>query len=58
MLTDLSELEQKGLIEALGIKQEELGEAKNNLLGFFETLHKIDQRLKQNKAEQGAGEVV
>lgn len=46
----ISELEQKGLIEALGIEEKDLPEAKCNLFGFFEVLYKIDQRLKlQNK---------
>ncbi len=48
---DLKELEQKGLVEALKIKQEDIFEAKYNLLGFFETLYKIDKRLKEESKE-------
>ena len=47
---EISDLEQKGLIEALGIEEKDLPEAKYNLFGFFSVLYKIDQRLKlQNK---------
>ena len=47
LMNYISDTEQKGLVEALGVKQEDLFEAKFNLLGFFETLFKIDQRLKK-----------
>lgn len=52
-MSDLIELEQKGLIEAFGLKPEEVTEARHNLLGFFGTLYKIDQRLKK-EAEKTA----
>jgi len=44
-----SELEKKGIIEALGVKEDDLFEAKTNLLGFWGALLKIDQRLKKQK---------
>ena len=50
----ISELEQKGLIEALGIEKKDLTEAKYNLFGFFEVLHRIDKRLKKNKLQKNA----
>lgn len=43
----ISELEQQGLVEALGIEEKDLAESKYNLLGFFEVLYEIDQRLKK-----------
>ena len=43
----ISEIDQKGIIEALGVKPEDLWEAKYNLLGFFGVLYKIDQRLRR-----------
>lgn len=48
----ITELEQKGLIEALNISEQDLFEAKFNLLGFFSTLQKIDQRLRQEKVKK------
>ncbi len=52
-MKNISDLEQKGLINALGVKEEDLFEAKYNLLGFFEVLYRIDKRLnnKENKAK-------
>lgn len=50
-MPDLTELEQKGLIEAFGLKPEEVTDARYNLLGFFSTLYKIDQRLKRQAEE-------
>lgn len=50
IMEKISEIDQKGIIEALGVKPEDFWEAKYNLLGFFGVLHKIDQRLrKENK---------
>lgn len=49
----ISEIDQKGIIEALGVEPENLWEAKYNLLGFFGVLYKIDQRLrKENKVKE------
>lgn len=45
-MSKISELEKRGLI-ALGVKPDDLFEAKHNLLGFFDVLLKIDQRLKK-----------
>lgn len=51
-MPELGELE-KGLVEALSLKPDEIVEAKYNLLGFFNALYKIDQRLKK-QAEEAA----
>ena len=51
-MQQIPELEQKGLIEALGVKQNELFEAKTNLLGFFDVLYKIDKRLKNENLQK------
>ena len=48
-MSQISDIEQKGLIDALDIKQDDLFEAKFNLLGFFGALYKIDQRLRNEK---------
>lgn len=48
-MNELSELERKGLKEAFGLSDEELFEAKYNLLGLFNALYKIDQRLRQGQ---------
>ena len=53
-MVEISELKRKGLIEALGLSEDELFEAEFNLLGFFNTLHKIDERLKREKLEEEA----
>ena len=45
-MKNISELERKGLVEALGVKEEDVSEAKYNLIGFFKILYLIDQRLK------------
>jgi hypothetical protein len=45
----ISELEQQGLVEALGVKEEDLAESRYNLLGFFGVLYEIDQRLKNEE---------
>ena len=48
-MKNISELERKGLVEALGVKEEDVSEAKYNLIGFFKILYRIDQRLKNKK---------
>lgn len=55
-MPETEELE-AGLIEALKLRPDELPEAKYNLLGFFNVLYKIDQRLKSQK-EKAANEGV
>lgn len=40
-----NELAQRYLIEELGIPAEAIKEAGKNLIGFFETLYNIDQRV-------------
>jgi hypothetical protein len=47
IMEKISEIDQKGIIEALGVEPKDLWEAKYNLLGFFGVLYKIDQRLRQ-----------
>lgn len=44
-MSEFLELEKKGLKEALNLEEDELYEAKFNLLGFYSTLQKIEQRL-------------
>lgn len=48
-MSQISDLEQKGIIKALDVSQEDLFEAKFNLLGFFDVLYRIDQRLEKEK---------
>ena len=48
----ISDIDQKGIIEALSVKPEDFWETKYNLLGFFGVLYKIDQRLKNEKNNQ------
>jgi hypothetical protein len=48
------ELENKGLVEALGIERDEIYEAKHNLLGAFEVLNRIYLRL-ENEAKEKEG---
>ena len=50
-MPQISESEQKGLVEALGVKPNELFEAKHNLLGVFEVLFRIDKRLKEKQTK-------
>jgi hypothetical protein len=57
-MADLSELEQKGLVEAFGLQPEEVADARQNVLGFFNTLYKIDQRLKREAEARTAVVVV
>ena len=56
-MNELSELERKGLKEAFGLSDEELFEAKFNLLGLFQALYKIDERLRREKEakQEGSG---
>jgi len=48
-MESFEELERKCLIEDLGVKKEDIFEARYNLLGFFEVLYRIDQRLQNKK---------
>lgn len=45
----LQQLEKEGLIDAFGLAEDEIFEARFNLLGFFDVLARIDQRLKVEK---------
>lgn len=45
---ELLQLENRLFIKRLGLAQEQVQEAKSSLLGFFETLSRIDERLRQN----------
>ena len=45
-------IKKKKLIEIFPLKENEVFEAEYNLLGFFNTLYKIDQRLKREKIEK------
>lgn len=44
---EVSELDDDVLIEAFGIKKEDIFEARYNLLGFYGTLQKIKWRLEK-----------
>jgi hypothetical protein len=55
-MANISDLEQKVLVEEFGLKPEEISEARYNLLGFFGTLYKIDQRLKKEAEALAAKE--
>jgi hypothetical protein len=46
-MAKITDLEQKGLIDALGIEEKDLFEAGHNLIGFYSTLYKINERLKR-----------
>lgn len=48
-LKQSNNLEQIGLINALNLNNTDVYEARFNLLGFFQTLNKIDQRLNNNE---------
>jgi len=48
------DLENKGLVEALGIEEGEIYEARYNLLGAFEVLNQIYIRL-ENEAKEKEG---
>jgi hypothetical protein len=48
-MDDFEALEKKCLVDDLGVKKEDLFEARFNLLGFFEVLYRIDQRLQNKK---------
>jgi hypothetical protein len=48
--TDFEKLEKEGLIDAFDLKTDgDVLEAKENLLGFFNVLRKIDQRIKKER---------
>jgi hypothetical protein len=49
---EFQELERKGLIEAFDLKENEVFEARHNLLGFFMSLYKIDKRLRRETEEK------
>ena len=51
---EFSELEKKGLIESLGIKESDVFEARYNLLGAFEVLNRIYLRLEKEEKERRA----
>jgi len=50
-MSEITNIKQKEFLKSLNIKQEDLFEARFNLIGFFEVLYKIDQRLKKEKEE-------
>lgn len=43
---------EKECLEALGVPEQDAFEAKQNLVGFFEVLYRIDQRLKREAQEK------
>ena len=49
---EFKELERKGLIEAFDLKEDEVFEARHNLLGAFMVLYRIDERLRREAAEK------
>jgi len=51
-ISEYEKLEKKGLIEAFDLKENEVYEARYNLLGFFSVLQKIDERLKKKKQKK------
>ena len=53
-LMESLDLENKGLVEALGIEEGEIYEARYNLLGAFEVLNQIYIRL-ENEAKEKEG---
>lgn len=54
-MPDPVDLEPKGLAQAFGLEPDEVVEASYNLLGFFNVLYKIDERLKKEAQEKAAG---
>jgi len=53
-MKELESVDKKRLMEVFNLKESELFEAEYNLLGFFETLYEIDERLnKEEKQKQG-----
>ena len=44
---DLDKLEQEGLVTPFNLKENEIAESAYNLLGFFQTLNDIYERLKK-----------
>ena len=51
-MDDFDELERKGLLDAFELDESDAFEARFNLIGFFETLHKIDKRLKEEAGQK------
>ncbi len=52
-MNTLEKLREEGLVKEFDLKtKEEIFEADFNLLGFFETLRSIDQRLKKEEQER------
>lgn len=49
---EFKKLERKGLIESFDLKEDEVFEARHNLLGAFMVLYKIDERLKREAIEK------
>lgn len=50
-MSELSEADKK-FMKALNLREEDLAEAKYNLVGFFEVLYRIDERLRnENKIQ-------
>jgi len=49
---EVSKTEKEGLIEALNLKESEVFEAGFNLLGFFEVLQRIKERLELEKLKE------
>jgi len=50
--SEFKELERKGLIEAFDLNEDEVFEARHNLLGIFGVLYRIDHRLKREAEEK------
>jgi hypothetical protein len=54
MSKEFLKLEQE-CFEELGISEEDTFEARHNFLGFFEALHKINQRIQREEEEKQKG---
>ncbi|MFA5248171.1 MAG: hypothetical protein WC415_02925 [Patescibacteria group bacterium] len=50
-MPQISDIDKKFMAD-LNIKEEDLAEAKYNLIGFFEVLYGIDKRLREEKQIQ------
>jgi len=48
----INKIEKEGLIEALGLEEDEVFEAGFNLLGFFEVLQRVKERLEMEKLKE------
>jgi hypothetical protein len=53
---DLQSLEHKYLVEELGIAQKDKTEARNNKLGYFATLYKIQKRVEQTEQKTSSND--